>query len=172
LTLEGSTAPIPVPVPSREVEANISADIRAAKSHMNFATMFSLGLTIALAAASDATASERRWVQETRSAQARPDAVGAATENLRGIGLTASHKRIIFDHVAPEQTQAVPKNTELSIGSTIPDSLMLNTMPIAAKDQIGVLKDYKFVKVADDKILLVDPATRQIVDIVIKQEAQ
>jgi hypothetical protein len=48
---------------------------------------------------------------------------------------------------------------------------MLNTMPIAAKDQIGVLKDYKFVKVGDDKILLVDPATRQIVDIVIKQEA-
>jgi hypothetical protein len=87
---------------------------------MNFATMFSLGLTIALAAASDATASVRRWVQETRSAQARPDAVGAVTENLRGIGLTASHKRIIFDHVAPEQTQAVPKNTELSIGSTIP----------------------------------------------------
>jgi Protein of unknown function (DUF1236) len=137
---------------------------------MNFATMFSLGLTIALAAVvSDATASERRWVQETRSAQARPDAVGAATENLRGIGLTASHKQIIFDHVAPEQTQAVPKNSELSIGSTIPDLLMLNTMPIAAKDQIGVLKDYRFVKVADDKILLVDPATRQIVDIVIKR---
>ena len=124
---------------------------------MNFATMFSLGLTIALAGVSDVTASERRWVQETRVAQARPDAVGAATENLRGIGLTASHKRIIFDHVAPEQTQAVPKNTELSIGT---------------KDQIDVLKDYKFVKVADDKILLVDPATRQIVDIVIKQEAQ
>jgi hypothetical protein len=45
---------------------------------------------------------------------------------------------------------------------------MLNIMPIGAKDQIGLLKDLKFVKVADDKILLVDPATRKIVDIVSK----
>ena len=51
-------------------------------------------------------------------------------------------------------------------------SLMLNTMPIAAKDQIGLLKDFKFVKVADDKILLVDPATRKIVDTVTKEDAQ
>ena len=49
---------------------------------------------------------------------------------------------------------------------------MLNTMPIAAKDQIGLLKDFKFVKVADDKILLVDPATRKIVDTVTKEDAQ
>src|SRR5262245_41185149 len=138
---------------------------------MNFATMFSLGLTIAFAADSDTTASESRLVQETQLVQARPDAVDAATKNLRGIGLTDSHKRIIFDHVANEQTQTAPKDTELSVGSTIPDSLMLNPMPIAAKDQIGALKDYQFLKVADDQILLVDPANRQIVDIVIKQKA-
>jgi hypothetical protein len=64
------------------------------------------------------------------------------------------------------------KNAELYVGSTIPDSLMLNTMPIAAKDQIGLLKDFKFVKAADDKILLVDPATRKIVDTVTKEDAQ
>ena len=83
-----------------------------------------------------------------------------------------SHKRIIFDHIGNEQAQTVPNNTELSVGSTIPDSLMLNTVPIAAKDQIGLLKDFKFVKVADDKILLVDPATRKIVDTVTKEDAQ
>jgi hypothetical protein len=63
-------------------------------------------------------------------------------------------------------------NAELYVGSTTPDSLMLNTMPIAAKDQIGLLKDFKFVKAADDKILLVDPATRKIVDTVTKEDAQ
>jgi hypothetical protein len=47
-----------------------------------------------------------------------------------------------------------------------------STMPIAAKDQIGLLKDFKFVKVADDKILVVDPATRKIVDTVTKEDAQ
>jgi hypothetical protein len=85
-----------------------------------------------------------------------------AAQPLRSMGLTASHKRIIFGHIGTEQAQTVPNNAELSVGRTIPESLMLNSMPIAAKDQIGLLKDFKFVKVADDKILLVDPATRLV----------
>ena len=101
-----------------------------------------------------------------------PEAGDATAANLRGIGLTASHKRIIFNHIGNEQAQTVANNAELSVGSTIPDSLMLNSVPIAAKDQIGLLKDFKFVKVADDKILLVDPATRKIVDTVTKEDAQ
>jgi hypothetical protein len=102
----------------------------------------------------------------------RPEARDTTADNLRGIGLTSSHKRIIFDHIGTEQAQTVPNNAELSVGSTIPDSLLLNTMPIAAKDQIGLLKDLKFVKIADDKILLVDPATRKIVDTVTKEDSR
>jgi Protein of unknown function (DUF1236) len=71
----------------------------------------------------------------------------------------------------PNSPKLFPKDTELYVGSTMPDSIVLNAMPIATKDQIGVLKDYKFVKAADDKVLLVDPATRQIVDIITKQDA-
>jgi hypothetical protein len=134
------------------------------------AAAFSLGLTIAVGPGADATASDRRSPRETRLAQVRPEAADATADKLRGIGLTASHKRIIFDHIGTEQAQTVPNNAEL--GSTIPDSLMLITMPIAAKDQIGLLKDFKFVKVANDKILLVDPATRKIVDTVTKEDAQ
>jgi hypothetical protein len=59
---------------------------------------FSLGLTIALGPGADATASDRRSPGETRLAQVRPDVGDATVDNLRGIGLTASHKRIIFDH--------------------------------------------------------------------------
>src|SRR5262245_26044237 len=136
------------------------------------AAAFSLGLTIAVGPGADATASDSRWPRKTQLAQVRPEAGDATADNLRSIGLTTSHKRIIFDHIGTEQAQTVPSNTELSIGSTIPDSLMPNTMPIAAKDQIGLLKDFKFVKVADDKILLVDPATRKIVDTVTKEDAQ
>jgi hypothetical protein len=131
------------------------------------AAAFSLGLTIAVGPGADATASDRRSPRETRLAQVRPEAADATADKLRGIGLTASHKRIIFDHIGTEQAQTVPNNAELSVGSTIPDSLMLINMPIAAKDQ-----DFKFVKVANDKILLVDPATRKIVDTVTKEDAQ
>ena len=141
---------------------------------MNFgviAVTLSLELSIALACnASDTTASETPY---TRLAQASPDAAGATTNNLQGIGLTASHKRIIYDNIASEQAQTVSGDLRLAVGSTIPDSLMLNSMPIAVKDQIGLLlRDFKFVKVTGDNILIVDPASRKIVDIITKQEAE
>src|SRR5215510_11891796 len=99
----------------------------------------SLGLSIALAPGSDATTSERQSVAEMRLAQTRPDASGVAPDNLRGVGLTASHKRIIFDHIGTEPAQTVPNDTELAVGNTIPDPVLLTTVPIAAKDQIGLL---------------------------------
>jgi hypothetical protein len=133
----------------------------------------SLGLTVALAfAASDMAASESQRAPDTRLAQASPDAAGSATtNNLQGIGLTASHKRIIYDNIASEQAQTLSGDPRLAVGSTIPDSLMLNIMPIAVKDQIGLLRDFKFVKLTGDNILIVDPASRKIVDIITKQEA-
>jgi hypothetical protein len=142
---------------------------------MNFgviAAKLSLEFSIALACnASDTTAWERQRGPYTRLAQASPDAAGATT-NLQGIGLTASHKRIIYDNIASEQAQTVSGDLRLAVGSTIPDSLMLNSMPIAVKDQIGLLlRDFKFVKVTGDNILIVDPASRKIVDIITKQEA-
>lgn len=143
---------------------------------MNFgviAVTLSLELSIALACnASDTTASERQRALYTWLAQASPDAAGATTNNLQGIGLTASHKRIIYDNIASEQAQTVSGDLRLAVGSTIPDSLILNSMPIAVKDQIGLLlRDFKFVKVTGDNILIVDPASRKIVDIITQQEA-
>ena len=137
------------------------------------AVTLSLGLTGALAfAASDMATSESQRAPDTRLAQASPDAAGSATtNNLQGIGLTASHKRIIYDNIASEQAQTLSGDPRLAVGSTIPDSLMLNTMPIAVKDQIGLLRDFKFVMLTGDNILIVDPASRKIVDIITKQEA-
>jgi len=134
-----------------------------------------LGLTVALAlrAASDAAASEIQRA-DTRLAQASPDAAGDATtsnaSNLQGIGLTASHKQIIYDNLAGERAQTPSGDPPFAVGSTIPDSLMLNEMPIAVKDQVGLLRDFKFVKLTSDNILIVDPANRKIVDIITKQE--
>ena len=138
---------------------------------MNFgviSTTVLLGLTIVLAPAALDTAASGN----TRLAQASQDAAGATINNLQGIGLTAPHKRIIYDNIASEQTQTVSGDLRLAVGSTLPDSLMLNSMPIAVKDQIGLLlRDFKFVKVTGDNILIVDPASRKIVDIITKQEA-
>ncbi len=134
--------------------------------------VISLTLCAAFAlAARDAVASNSQRHPTTRLAQASPDTTASSIANLQGIGLTASHKQIIYDGVTNEQEQTFSGDLSLSVGSTIPDSLTLNAVPIAVKDQIGLLKDFKFVKLAGDNILIVDPATRKIMDIVTKQEA-
>ena len=94
-----------------------------------------------------------------------------AQASPEGIGLTASHKQIIYDNIASEQEQSLVGDLQPAIGNTIPDSLNLNAMPIAVKDQVGVLKDFKFIRLRDDKILIVDPASRKVMDVITKEQA-
>ncbi len=87
-----------------------------------------------------------------------------------GIGLTADHKRTIYREIGGEKPQPVPEGSAVGIGNEVPDSLMLNEMPISVKDKIGLLRDFKFAKLPDEKIVIVDPAKRQVVDVVTKDE--
>ena len=87
-----------------------------------------------------------------------------------GIGLTADHKRTIYREIGQEQARRVPDGSPVAIGAQVPDSLMLNEMPITLKDKVGLLRDFKFAKLPDETLLIVDPAKRQIVDLVTKDE--
>jgi hypothetical protein len=87
-----------------------------------------------------------------------------------GIGLTADHKRTIYREVGQERARGIPEGSPVAIGAEVPDSLMLNEMPVSVKDQIGLLRDFKFAKLHDETILIVDPAKRKIVDLVTKDE--
>ena len=87
-----------------------------------------------------------------------------------GIGLTPDHKRTIYREIGGQQPQRVPDGVSVEIGKEVPDSMMLNEMPISVKDQIGLLRDFKSAKLPDENILIVDPAKRQVVDIVTKDE--
>ena len=89
---------------------------------MNFGvitTTLSLGLTVALAStASDLAATESQWAPEMRLAQASPNA--KTTNNLQGTGLTASHKRIIYDNIASEQEQTLSGILSLQLEAPFP----------------------------------------------------
>lgn len=88
-----------------------------------------------------------------------------------GIGLTVDHKRTIYREIGGEEkVQRMADEKPPAIGQEVPDSMMLSEMPISVKDQIGLLRDFKFAKLPDDAIVIVDPARRRIVDIVTKDE--
>ena len=87
-----------------------------------------------------------------------------------GIGLTSDHKRKIYQEIGAHKVQKAPESRELPIGHEVPSSLMLNEMPITLKDQVGVLRDFRFAKLPDEAIIIVDPVKRLVVDVVTKEE--
>ena len=89
-----------------------------------------------------------------------------------GISLTPDHKRTIYSQIGGEKPQPVPEGSAVEIGREVPDSIILNEMPIEVKDKIGLLRDFKFAKLPDENIVIVDPAKRQVVDIVTKDEGK
>jgi hypothetical protein len=96
---------------------------------------------------------------------------GETAPGVKGIGLTQVQKRMIYENTSGERQQRVPDD-QLSLGAPIPDSLMLNEMPVHVKDEIGVLRDFKFAVVQDaHAVLIVDPASRKVVDIVTRDDA-
>jgi hypothetical protein len=101
---------------------------------------------------------------------------GAQTDGVAtpapGIGLTRDHKRMIYSEVGQELPRPLPEGSPVVIGAEIPDSLMLNEMPVSVKDKVGVLRDFKFAKLPDETIVIVDPAKRRIVDIVSKSDGR
>lgn len=101
-------------------------------------------------------------------ARAQTSGIGSSAP---GIGLTADHKRTIYSEVGREPARPLPEGSPVEIGAEVPDSLMLNEMPVVVKDKIGVLRDFKFAKLPDETIVIVDPAKRRIVDIVSKGDA-
>jgi hypothetical protein len=145
---------------------SLISDLRQSYLNNGFAVMAdtrSLGLIVAFGlAAISAAAWENQRTASTSLAHESP----ALTA-----GLTASHKRIIYDSIASEQEQTLPDDPQLAVGGIVPESVILNAMPITVKDQVGVLKDFKFVKPKGDNILIVDPANRKIMHIITRQEA-
>jgi hypothetical protein len=87
-----------------------------------------------------------------------------------GIGLTADHKRTIYREIGQEPARRIHDGWTIAIGESVPDSLILNEMPVSVKDRIGLLRDFKFAKLPDETIIIVDPAQRRIVDLVTKIE--
>jgi hypothetical protein len=100
---------------------------------------------------------------------ATPATSGVAAEMAKrivdknGLGLSAAQSRLIHDVARNEK---VHSTADLTIGMPIPDSMMLVELPVEVKDQIGQIRDFKFARLQDDTIVLVDPTSRVVVDVI------
>ena len=95
----------------------------------------------------------------------RPGGVAQATEpRAAGLNLTDSQQRLLFDSVRDERLPRV-QIAELAVGESVPRDVQLQPAPSAVVAQIPMIERYR-VFMANDQVVLVDPQTRAVVDIV------
>lgn len=97
---------------------------------------------------------------------------GAAAETAnraidkKGLGLSPEQGQLIAKSTESEKHQAAPD--PLSIGVPVPDAMMLAELPVELKDRIGLLRDFKFARIDNDAVILVDPTSRVVVEVIRK----
>jgi hypothetical protein len=104
--------------------------------------------------------------QQTEPAQTSGAAAETANRIIdkKGLGLSPAQGQLIVDLAKNEKAQTV--GGDLSIGKPVPESMMLVEFPVEVKDQIGLLRDFKFARLENETIVLVDPTSRVVVDVI------
>jgi hypothetical protein len=88
------------------------------------------------------------------------------------LNLTSDQERTIYQETNSAQKQSAPTNMPMIVGGMVPKSMKLQDIPQDVKQQVGGLKDYKFAKLQDEKVLLVDPTNRVVVGIISEGEGR
>ena len=81
-----------------------------------------------------------------------------------GVNLTDAQRQLLLESVRNERLTAAPI-AELTDGETVPQDVELAPVPSAVVAQIPMIERYRLF-LANDQVVLVDPGTRVVVDIV------
>jgi hypothetical protein len=94
-------------------------------------------------------------------AQVPTEQPAAAT---RSINLTVENRHVIKEIVKDLHVQSAPGNVALTVGATVPQSV-LQPLPAPVGEKVPQVKSHVFF-VKDDKIVLVDPKENKIVEVI------
>lgn len=88
------------------------------------------------------------------------------TKQNRSLQLTAAQKSAIYRAVSAEKPKAqASANFRASIGQPVPAAVELHALPDAAVAEAPAARPYMFTFAQND-VLLVDPTTKNVVDII------
>ena len=81
--------------------------------------------------------------------------------------LTPAQQQMVSTGLASTPSQSAPSSAQPQVGDKVPDSMAARSMPNDVGAQVPEVKQLLFVKLAD-RILLIDPDTKLISEIVIE----
>jgi hypothetical protein len=80
--------------------------------------------------------------------------------------LSQSQQRLIRDTVTRDHLPAAQVQEQLTYGVTVPQDVTLEPVPQPLIVQIPMIEQYRMFITGDDRIVLVDPDTREVVDVI------
>jgi hypothetical protein len=80
--------------------------------------------------------------------------------------LTSAQKHTIYQSVMNEKGQTAPSGFHASIDAKVPSSLTLHQLPRNVASQIPAAKNYQFAKLQNNEVLLVDPKSRDVAEMI------
>jgi uncharacterized protein DUF1236 len=80
--------------------------------------------------------------------------------------LSQSQQRLIRDSVSREHLPEAQVQEQFSYGVTVPQDVTLEPVPQPLIVQIPTIEQYQMFITGDDRIVLVDPDTREVVDVI------
>src|SRR5215212_8980959 len=97
------------------------------------------------------------WIVQAQAPSEQP---AAAT---RSINLTVENRHVIKEIVKDLRVQSAPGDVALTVGATVPQSLV-HPLPEQVAAKVPQVKSHVFF-IKDDKIVLVDPKDNKIVEV-------
>ena len=107
-----------------------------------------------------------------KAAQTTSSTSGSRAEFTKDprLDLSKAQERTIYQAVDKTAAQPAPSNMPMIVGAMVPGSMELKEFPAPVAQQVAAVKNLKYVRLQDDKVLLVDPTNRVVKGIITKAE--
>jgi hypothetical protein len=79
------------------------------------------------------------------------------------VNLTLEQRHTIKELIKDLNVPSAPKNTETTLGATVPAAIKLSPMPVEVSEKVPSIKSHLFF-IEDGKVVIVDPKENKIVD--------
>ena len=114
--------------------------------------------------------SNKTGMQQSGSAGTNEGAKSAMTKDA--ITLTSDQKKTVYQQLGMDATaQEAPSGFQASVGATLPSDITLEEVPNDVSSKVPTVANYRFAKLEDDRLLIVDPNDRRVVSIIEEEDA-
>lgn len=90
---------------------------------------------------------------------------GSAQAQDAKLTILPGHTKFVQEYVVTEKVQPVTASIPLEIGTTVPNSIQLDPVPLGLVAKVPEVRNYEYF-VAGGKVVFVEPYTRKILQIV------